>query len=156
MTTINVTVHHSDEWVKEQRLLTGENLPDSVIIIVKPADLSLEVRKVLLNDWSCKYDDVRAIGYSRDWDIYPNYNNWGSERIFIDSHKITPQDVDAAILIAIGRIKDKKIRQELEEKKEKAEQEAKAKRRADAELELKDVLADLRSQITQLQSAKKK
>ena len=104
---ITVTVHRSEQWVKDQRIARGENVPTEIKVDVEVASLSQEVRVAILkSNWNGNYCNVTDIVYDRDYAVCSS--GWGREHIEIDSDQPNAEDINNAFLAALARIEAKK------------------------------------------------
>lgn len=94
---VSITIGRSDDWVKEQRLANGSNVPEKITRPVDLQSLSIESRKILLEYGSGSYDEsYDGFRYS-----YPSFtiNRWGGEKLYpmIDSQAPTTAEIDSEI-----------------------------------------------------------
>ena len=109
MTSVQITVVRSAEWVAQQRLTMGENVPVSVNVDVDVADLSVESRTILLAHGCGSY----PVGY----------NGWVNGPV-VDSHAPTPAQIDAALIAAEARLAAKRAAEEARIAAKRAAEEA--------------------------------
>jgi hypothetical protein len=94
---INVTVTRSKEFIKQQRIETGENVSDEVVVEIDTQMLDAKTRENLLSlTWSDSYpSDIRGIGFSNEFQ--PGTYSYGREEIRVDA--VSPQTLDVCVAI---------------------------------------------------------
>lgn len=104
-----VTIKRSDEYVKAQRITTGQNVPDRIRVEIDPATLNEQTRRTLIEWWGSYPDDVSCIGYDGTFNLYPRYMGVGRFDLELDAEAqdVTPQHIDALIAAIPGRIRAK-------------------------------------------------
>lgn len=152
---INVTITRSNEWVKAQRLATGDNVPNEVVVSVDPAGLSVDVRKRLI-DWMGSYGDIKKLPFDNTFN--PNqYANYGTIPFVVNEMIPSREQIDAAIATAFSELDQKRAeylaaKQEREEQQaaEKAEKAEKAQRLTEARTLLADEIGKLTAERDKL------
>lgn len=128
---INVTIRRSDEWVKAQRLATGENVPEECTVAVEVSQLCEDVRQRLL-DWMGRYIDLRDINFGQDYTPSRYGATYGRVCFKCDSVSPTPDEINMAIIGAFKELDAKRsaclAEKAAREEKEAAEQAAKAEK----------------------------
>ena len=152
---INVTITRSNKWVKAQRLATGDNVPNEVVVSVDPAGLSVDVRKRLI-DWMGSYGDIKKLPFDNTFN--PNqYANYGTIPFVVNEMIPSREQIDAAIATAFSELDQKRAeylaaKQEREEQQaaEKAEKAEKAQRLTEARTLLADEIGKLTAERDKL------
>lgn len=146
---INVTIKRSDEWVKQQRIETGENVQHEIQCEIDTAELTPENRKRIL-EYLRSYQDVKKLFY--DSTFSPNQSAWGygSYSFCCDSVKPSPEDINKAIETAFNHLDERRkerLKQEEQREKERLEklskEEAEKQKREEAKLILAKEIAQL-------------
>lgn len=122
---INVTITRSVDWVKQQRVVTGENVPVELACEVEVAELSPEARASLI----ARYGEFRAVkcAYSRFAE---------NEPFRADSDSPSAAGVSAAICHAHEVVLDREAKIRVERVERQAQAEAEKARIAAREAEL--------------------
>jgi len=158
---IKLTIRRSDEWMRAQKLETGENYPERIDVEVRPADLTLAARKVLL-EYEDNFCDFLGLGYAESGNKHRGWQRCYSTELFlIDSDNPSPEEISEAIIEAdrrvdleIDKMKKKKERDEERERvaaREEMERKAAAReemeRKAAAREEFADEFAELEAEL---------
>jgi hypothetical protein len=144
---MKVTITRSAPWLRERRLATGQNVPDTIDVEVEPIRLSLAVRTFLLEYGGDRYPDALT-RIAIDSAGTPSRGSWyHSVDVEVDSDTPTPAEIDTAIQQALAGLEVR--RRELQEAAAVREAEKQAEERKKAEREAARVLlADELEQLT--------
>ena len=97
---ITITVTRSAAWLQEQRIATGEQIPDRVEVEVDPRDLDLEARQILI-EANRRWCSCRCLWWSRDHQLNLSGDALGGEAQFwVDSDEPAVEDISQAIVAA--------------------------------------------------------
>lgn len=141
---INVTITRSKEWVQAQRLATGENVQESLVVPVEAHELSIPARKVILERCGGVYCDIGSIAFSQDGSVTSN-NGYGRDYFLIDSYSPTVAEISEAICAARHRVyewKENRDAEVAEREAEKARVQAEKAERGAAVTAARELLAD--------------
>lgn len=129
---ITVVVARSNEWLKQARIETCENVPRTVEMEVPVSELSPTARASLLESNGGAYPQrLQSIKYNSDYTFGYSANS-GSQDIVVDAISPTMEQVSQAVDAAIKIIADKRTAYLV--KKQADEEAAKAKKQADEDL----------------------
>jgi hypothetical protein len=112
---VKVTVQRTKDWVRERRLVTGKNVPETIEVEVPADQLPREVREMLIEAGGGKYPSDFAGDFRQDfrWMYRSDYHH-GRVPLVVDADQPTPADVAAAILAADKE--RRRMKMEVEEK----------------------------------------
>jgi hypothetical protein len=99
---INVMIRRSEKWIKDQRLATGENVPNDIVVGVETSELSIECRQRLI-DYRGAYHDTDKLHFGNDYKPYA-IGGYGGIYYCVDSASPTINEVDAAICDAFTEL----------------------------------------------------
>jgi hypothetical protein len=148
---IKITVERSREWIAAQRLMTGDNVPESVEVDVEVSELSEPARAILLTAGRGSYPD-RWYGAYNESHQWCNGGYYGRCNARIDGHApFTPEALSDAIMDADLRLAEKrdewketKRQRDEERERQEAERAAKEAKITEARALLADELAALK------------
>lgn len=141
---VTIVIQRSPEWVRAQRLETGDNTPVSIKVVCSVCELSHDARKVLLEAGDGYYQkEYDHVSYNSEY-VMGTYFKHGCEAFYLDSDTPTAAEIDAAILAAYRKIQQARAAY-LAEKKQEAAKEAAMK---DARTLLQDELSALGRQVS--------
>ena len=104
---ITIHIHRTAAWVREQRLATGENVPDKGDVQIDPAALPREVREIIIGPDG--YTDVDGLFYHADFVFYTVKDNGRmGAKILVDDPSTTTTQIAEAIMAAFRWIEDKR------------------------------------------------
>lgn len=151
---VNITVKRSKAWVAAQRLETGTNVPEEVVVPVQACDLSHESRKVLLQAGNGGYPSTFAGNFneSHAWKD-DGWRSFGRIDLMVDDVAPSPAQIDAAILAADARLQAKRTEWEAlkeSQRQEAARKQAEEDRKAEARELVKAELDALKAERDQL------
>lgn len=131
MSKIKIIIERSEQWVREQRLATGQNIPQRITAEVDPAELSIPARVLLLGQsWSGEYRDIDGWGFNKQYQ-WASGCYFGTVRPVIDADEPTAEQIDAAIRLMDDALLAK--RAEADALEAEREKEAAERKRAEAE-----------------------
>jgi hypothetical protein len=112
---VKVTVQRTKDWVRERRLETGENVPETIKVEVPVDQLPREVREMLIEAGCGSYPDEFAGDIRQDYQWAHQYGlRYGRVPIIVDADQPTPESIAAAILAADEE--RRRMKKEVEEK----------------------------------------
>jgi hypothetical protein len=124
--TVPVTLHRTEAWLLNERLKTGRNVPEEIIVHVDPATLSEDARAVWLKAAGGLYRQLVTLGYYQDYTLATTHVGRGRIDLVCNHHTPGPGDVSAAILAAVASLESKKA-QDAAKRAESAQREAEEK-----------------------------
>ncbi len=146
---MQIMITRSEDWVRNQRLARGENVPVAIQVAVDPASLSEAAREVWLQAGSGKYTDLEYLRYNSGYEI-SQHGGYGQEDITIDEDAPTPAQIGVAMIVASLRVERK--RQEADQRKAERQADERAKQEEqkakDAAIKVaREVLAPMLTQL---------
>lgn len=143
---MKVTLTRSKQWVLAERVNSGTNVPDTVVVDVDPASLTVDSRRAVLEAAGGKYpDEIGCLAYNQEFEVRAGTYGYGVARFDCDTHNPTPEDAANAIESALCKIEaDRKEHQRLEAERN-AERQRKAEEKAERDRKLaeaRELLAD--------------
>lgn len=141
---VTISVQRSKEWVAEQRLHRGENVPDTISCDVEASSLSIPCRRVLLQQ-SCggkKYPkDVNQFVFTDRFAWSGTSYGYGHFKPQVDADSPTTAEIDAAILLIDQQLKGRREEWEEAEAKREATRKVEAAKKA-AKVAARELLAE--------------
>lgn len=146
MATVNLRITRTPAWVAQQRLETGDNVPEHIVRPVDVAQLSLESRRVLLECGGGSYSTSSEAFLSFDSNYKPICGSYfGRCDVIVDSYEPTVEQIDAAIQAAMAKLAAMRAEQEQRQRAfeaEKAERERARAAQAAAIAQARELLSD--------------
>lgn len=148
---IKFTLSRTTEWLKEQAILTGENMPREVDVMVDTQELDQELRARLLTYWrEDKFlGDIDRIKFNNSGEIN-SWSSYGSRYLYSTVMSPTSADAIAALEATWALVVEECAKiiadiaeRERREKAAKEEEDRKEKELAAAKVLLADDLAKL-------------
>jgi len=127
---IKVTLTRSDEWVKQQRLERGENVPYSLEAEVEVSQLSHAARAVLLKQFP-EYRDIDGLRYDDGFKI--NRYSMTTMRFRLDCETPSVDQISEAICEAYAAIQENRLEREREVAEQQARREAQERQKRELE-----------------------
>jgi len=109
-----VSINRSKEWLHQQQLIKGENLPTRVEVNVDIKRLGNMARKILLDAGRGSYPNkLENLKFNQTFELN-DYSCYGHRDFIIDSHlnDITVEQVEYAIIDAYSTILESKVEHE--------------------------------------------
>lgn len=92
---MEIRVQRSSEWVRDQKIRTGENVPEFVVVDVDPKEFSTEVREFLI-DYLGEYSRLNYIRFDSKY-VPLKDSGYGKRPIVVDKDQPTAADIEQVI-----------------------------------------------------------
>ena len=121
---MKVIIERSNQYVKNRRIATGDNIPQKIEVDINPADLAECTRKIIIDIFQYYRDKLDGIPYyGSDYTITLTSTTVMPFRLDAEPENITTDNIDQLIQVAFSELNQKHSAYEAE-KAEKAEQAA--------------------------------
>lgn len=150
---MQVQINRSSEWTKARRVATGKNVEDSVFVDVDPATLSETVRAAIITMKDAYPQHLYTLYYSDKTGEPAGEHPYSTIAFYADIDEPTPADVDAAILRAMARAKEKVAESKAKEAARALEKEAERQKAEEHKQRIAEARELLKADLAKLEKA---